>query len=495
MPFPNSHSRGSLIEINHGKLEDIYDLGEKMGEGGFGLVRKGIRKDTQLARAVKTMVKPETREAQKMQLFQREVAIMQALDHPHIIRLYETYEDATHYHLAMDLCVGGELFDLIVASGHFTEVQAAHVIEQICKGVNYMHKLNICHRDLKPENFLCLNNEPMEKNFIKIIDFGLSARYKDGDKLRSRAGTPMYAAPEVITGQDYTQLCDLWSIGVIMFILLSGRPPFPGANDFTALSQSAMAKVRFWPPEDWKEVSEDAKVLIKKKLLITERSGRVSAQGALEHRWIMLKAPKATGVLSEGKSVLSHLKEFHTSNKFKRLALEVVANQLDDTHVEKMREVFEALDVNGDGLLSVEEMKEGLAKVNLPVGAFDIISDFDAGESGVIDYSQFLSAAMSEEDYGRNDILKSTFKVFDRDNDGKITRAELLAVLNRRDRGEHGEENAKAVEQMFRDVDGDGDGEIDFEEFKCMMAAHNELAGDGTQSLPLAGDGTESSPA
>mmetsp|Transcript_16118 Transcript_16118/g.13654 ORF Transcript_16118/g.13654 Transcript_16118/m.13654 type:complete len:156 (-) Transcript_16118:463-930(-) len=154
---------------------------------------------------------------------------MKKLDHPNIIKLYEIYEDARYIYLVLELCSGGELFDRITNKGSFAEAEAIEAFQQIMHAINYCHSFNITHRDLKPENFLYLNDD--DESPIKVIDFGLSKRGNTTqDVMTTRAGTPYYISPEVLQGK-YDQSCDIWSAGVIMYILLCGYPPFYGNTD------------------------------------------------------------------------------------------------------------------------------------------------------------------------------------------------------------------------------------------------------------------------
>merc|ERR1719162_1725615 len=144
-----------------------------------------------------------------MDRFKQEIAIMKMMDHPDIIKLFETFEDHRNIYLIMELCSGGELFDRIIDAGHFTEVQAAVLMQQIFRAIYYMHENKVCHRDLKPENFLFASKDPIEKCLLKIIDFGLSCVYTADQVLTTKAGTPYYLAPQVLAGK-YDQLSDMW---------------------------------------------------------------------------------------------------------------------------------------------------------------------------------------------------------------------------------------------------------------------------------------------
>ena len=170
-----------------------------------------------------------------------EIDILKNLDHPNILRLYEVFEDAKNIYLVTELCNGGELFDEIVSRTRFGERDAANVIKQLISAISYCHSKKVCHRDLKPENILIDNKESLT---IKLIDFGTSQRFEDEEKMELVLGTAYYIAPEVLKG-EYDEKCDVWSIGVILYILLSGEPPFPGGDDKEILRSVIQGKYSF----------------------------------------------------------------------------------------------------------------------------------------------------------------------------------------------------------------------------------------------------------
>merc|ERR1719356_1750783 len=166
-----------------------------------------------MERAIKTISKAQMKNIER---FKQEIALMKIMDHPNIIKLYETFEDHRNIYLIMELCSGGELFDKIIEAGHFTEIQVAILMQQIIRAIYYMHENKVCHRDLKPENFLFMTKDPISSNVLKIIDFGLSAWFEPGQTLTTKAGSHFYVSPQVVQGR-YDRMCDLWSCGVIMY--------------------------------------------------------------------------------------------------------------------------------------------------------------------------------------------------------------------------------------------------------------------------------------
>merc|ERR1712032_147806 len=368
--------------------------------------------------------------------------------------------------MGMEIAAGGELFDKIIESGHFTEVQAAVLMQQIVRAIYYMHENQVCHRDLKPENFLFMTKDPIEKALLKIIDFGLSYKFTQNQVLTTKAGTPYYVAPQVLAGK-YDQLSDLWSVGVIMYVMLCGYPPFFGETDAEVLSKVRLGNFSF-NAADWKNVSEDAKNLIRMLLKMNPRD-RYTAEQALNHEWIKNKAPKA-GNVSLQSGFVDNLRSFRSQNKLKKAALHIIAGQLNEDQIKALRENFMALDHNGDGLLTAAELKEGLQKAGLkevPQDLQQIMMDIDSDGSGQIDYTEFLAATLDKRLYLQEDVCWSAFRLFDRNGDGKISQEELKLVLNSDDVADIA--GADAIAQLLKEVDGNGDGMIDFQEFMEMM--------------------------
>lgn len=453
-----------FIMDNTGKITEFYDMDKKkLGEGSYGTVCKAKHKTTNSIRAVKTISKTQMKNIER---FKQEIAIMKMMDHPNIIKLYETFEDHRNIYLVMELCSGGELFDRIIESGHFTETQAAVLMQQIIRAIFYMHENHVCHRDLKPENFLFMTKDSIEKNLLKIIDFGLSCKYDTGQVMTTKAGTPYYVAPQVLAGK-YDQLSDLWSCGVIMYVMLCGYPPFFGETDAEVLSKVRLGNFSF-NAADWKNVSEDAKNLIRMLLKMNPRD-RYTGEQALNHEWIKNKAPKASNV-PIGSNIVDNLRGFRSQNKLKKAALHIIAGQLNEDQIKALRETFMALDGNGDGLLTAAEMKEGLEKSGLkeiPPDLQAILEHVDADGSGVIDYTEFLAATLDKRMYLQEDVCWSAFRLFDRNGDGKISQEELKSVLDNGDVNDV--MGGKNIAELMKEVDTSGDGQIDFQEFMTMM--------------------------
>jgi len=262
---------------------DAYDKGKKLGSGGFSIVYECHRKGSGEGFAVKVIAKNQSED--ELSLLQREIDIMKKLQHNNIISLQEVFDEEDNIYLVLELVTGGELFDQIVSRGTYTEADAANIIRQILEAIAYMHDHGVAHRDLKPENLLlALPNS----NEIKITDFGLSKDFGEG-VLQTSCGTPDYVAPEVLKGQPYDHSVDIWSIGVITYILLCGFPPFYGNTDAQIFDKILKCQFDF-PSPDWDNVSEEAKQFVG-AILTLDPHARPTAADCLEAPWLLNAAP------------------------------------------------------------------------------------------------------------------------------------------------------------------------------------------------------------
>jgi len=459
-PFYFDHD---FVHENPGRLEDSYSMARKpLGEGSFGSAFRATCKQTGQERAVKAI---EIKVVKNPTRFRREIEIAKKLDHPNVVRLHETFRDAKKIYLVMELCTGGELFDRIVdeAPSGFDDAQAAKYIRQILSAISYMHAHRFAHRDVKPENFLFHDSSPDSQ--LKIIDFGLACHFEPGQKMSTKAGTAYYVAPEVLKG-EYNEKCDVWSAGVISYVLLCGYPPFSGDTDPEILKKVKSGNFEFRSPE-WDPVSSGAKNLIT-QMLSLDPSIRPSAEVVLMSPWLKYKGtPKATPL---SKDFVSRLQAFRAFSKLKKIALAAVAQQLPDEKIESLQNTFRALDKNSNGTISVEEVKEAMVQQGLkpPKALEDLLQAVDCNGSGSLDYTEFLAATIDQKLYMQRDMCWAAFRVFDLDGDGKITREELGKVLN----GDGVQElfGAGKIQKMIEEVDKDGDGAVDFEEFCAMMS-------------------------
>eukprot|EP00747_Dinoflagellata_sp_TGD_P029771 gnl/TRDRNA2_/TRDRNA2_134161_c0_seq1.p1 gnl/TRDRNA2_/TRDRNA2_134161_c0~~gnl/TRDRNA2_/TRDRNA2_134161_c0_seq1.p1 ORF type:complete len:547 (-),score=156.39 gnl/TRDRNA2_/TRDRNA2_134161_c0_seq1:180-1820(-) len=454
-----------LVHFNKGDLHKFFEIkkGKALGEGAFGAVTLANSRATGAPRAVKTIAKSNT----QRNAFEEEIDLTKNMDHPNIIKLYECFEDRVNFYLVMEVCAGGELFDAIVNAGNFTERQATWVMQQIMRGINYCHALYVCHRDIKPENFLLQTKGDIDKVLIKIIDFGIAARYKPGVPLTKATGTPDYIAPEVLS-KKYDNLVDVWSCGVVLYILLCGYPPFTGNSDAETFANIKRGAYSF-DPEDWGSVSKDAIDLIKGMLCLDAKK-RMTAEQVLNHKWIVKHAPEAKDVALKANS-LDRMQAFTKANKLKKAAMHVIAQRLQEDDIKVLREQFMTLDANKDGMVTFSELKNGLDKLNLKntPDLQSLMAAMDVDESGSIQFTDFVAATLDKKHLQQENVCWQAFRIFDKDQNGTISKKELSQVLHNSDMESFF--SSKAMEQVLKEVDTDGDGTISFDEFMKMMKA------------------------
>ena len=402
--------------------------------------------------------------------FKNEINVLSKVDHPNIIRLYEIFEDERYISLIMEYCQGGELFtkinDLAEKDQSFSEKEAVKIFKQLMSAVSYCHSQGICHRDLKPENILFLTKDPNSP--IKIIDFGLSKIFGEikpimkGNKVEKnimslRVGTAYYMSPEVLQG-NYDNKCDIWACGVILYIMLCGYPPFDGETENDILKAISKKKF-FFPEEEWKSISDDAKDLIKH--MICDPDKRYNAEMVLNHPWIEKNAPNSKGNLS--KFNVQSMKNFGNLYKLTKYVLGFIASRADEGDIVNLRKIFEEMDTNKSGTLNINEIKSGIDKMEKAKEINDeekenIIQKIDTDKSSKIEYNEFLAACLEQKVYLREENLLSAFMMLDFDGSGKISKSEIKKALN-------GDIDNETLDKIIKDFDLDGDGEIDYKEF------------------------------
>jgi calcium-dependent protein kinase len=373
----------------------------------------------------------------------------------------------------MELCTGGELFDKIInlTKGGFSERVVAKLMKQIGGAVFYMHEQRIAHRDLKPENFLLVSEvQDMEDAVLKVIDFGFSTRFEQGGYMSTRTGTSAYIAPEVIHGR-YTEACDVWSVGVIIFMMLSGAQPFFSNSEAEVLAKVKSCAYNF-NAAAWASASEEAKDLIR-RILVTDVSQRLTAQKVVHDQW-MGKLAQRSRAVPQSQEVLSRLSSFAAFGKFKKAALTALAQQLSEDSISTLRQVFEALDENEDAVLTVEEVQQGLkaAGVDTCESLHEMLRAVDSDGSGVAEYPEFLAATLDREQHMEESVCRAAFQIFDRDGDGKITKDEIAMMLScgRAQNVAIAEgSDVREIERAVVEADADGDHCINFEEFVCLL--------------------------
>ena len=451
----------NLIGLKTTKISKEYTLGKIIGKGSFAQVRVAIHKQTKEKRAIKILKKSDV----DMESLLEEVTILSKLSHPYIMHIYEIFEDKLNIYITSDYCKGGELFEMISKKGSFTEKEACIIMKQIMSAICYSHQNGIVHRDLKPENILLDSNS--DDLSIKIVDWGCAKRIKKDERLHQVDGSSYYIAPEVLQG-DYNEKCDIWSCGVILYILLCGYPPFNGDNDEEIYASILSGEFSF-PEEEWNSVSDEAKNFIK-KMLVKNPEERITALDSLQDIWFKNNEEKSETYDKDlAKNVLSNMRRFKKSRKLEKATIAFIINQLilKEERVD-LKKLFKEWDTNGDGVLSKDEIMAGYKKVYGHADEDEIenmIKSIDLDGNGVIDYQEFLACSMSKDIILRDENLESCFKFFDTDSSGKLSLDEIMALFKKGANEKH----VEAFKKMINDADENGDGEISLEEFKDIM--------------------------
>ena len=344
--------------------------------------------------------------------------------------MHDFFEDEKRYYMVTEICEGGELFDEIQKRSRFSERDAAVVMKQILSCLNYCHSQNIVHRDLKPE-YILIDTDNKEFDNLKIIDFSKATVFDPTKNLKEKLGSPYYIAPEVLN-KIYDQKCDIWSCGVLTYILLSGTPPFNGTTNAEIYQRIREGQFNF-DSYEWDGISVNAKSFIS-DLLTYYADERPSAQEAVQHPWIVeLSQQEVEETMAMG--ALHNMTEFDTSNfTLKQATYAFIASQLlTKKERDDLAKVFKSFDKNNDGKLSIEEVKDGYREhYGRDMTGLELQSMFnavDTDHSGFIDYSEFVVAAMHQNQLTTDEKMHAAFNMFDKDGSGIIHPEEIREVL------------------------------------------------------------------
>ncbi|CAJ1948645.1 unnamed protein product [Cylindrotheca closterium] len=446
---------------------------KELGHGHYGVVRKCMDRETKEWFAIKSIRKSKV---SKIEVLKREIQILKEVKHPNIIALIDVFEDAKYLHLVTELCTGGELFDRIIAKtqsaeGHFSEHDASQLVQDILDAIAYCHDVKgIVHRDLKPENFLFLTEA--EDAPIKIIDFGLS-RHNDANQgiMKTKVGTPYYVAPEVLR-REYTKSCDIWSIGVITYILLCGYPPFYGDSDAEIFDSVRTGKFDFPSPE-WDNISSTAKEFVR-YLLQKDPRERPTALQAMNHRWIQMHASVDEKV-DEKPSLLRNtdrgttFRKFLAMQKLKKAALLAIASSLTQAEVGSLGDIFCRIDQSGDGVITLTELDDAISRGSFPQEIQADIStlkeELRLSDTDTFSWKAFLAATMDKSLVIREDKVKFAFDHFKHSDTDYLILEDFVAMFK-------SEAQAK---EIFVFLDNDCDGKVSFEDFRNAMEENIEI--------------------
>jgi serine/threonine protein kinase len=434
------------------KFEEDYRVTNSvLGKGYNGVVRvaDNIHSSNKKHFAVKNFKTKGLSDHKRKQL-DAEIEIFLCMDHPHIARLVDVYEATNAITIVMECAEGGELFDR-VTKRRFSEEEAADATRQILLALNYIHSHGIVHRDMKLENILY---DAKGTNHLKLIDFGFSKFLDSKRRLHTSCGTLAYIAPEVLK-KDYTSQCDLWSLGVVTFIILSGHMPFHGSGP--SIQDDITSGYYIMKHEHWKSISQPAQEFVR-ALLTVNPSLRLDAKSALEHKWI---TSRTTGNTKICPSVIDALLLWRTAPKFHRACMLMMAWLLTNEQQAQVRDYFLALDKNHDGAISFTELRDVMVtKFNIQEEEVQqVFALLDRTHHQEIHYSEFLAAMMASRIELTEDLLHMTFHHFDTRNSGHLAVEDFRVLLGDTFEGE-------PVETLMAEAHIDAaDGKLSFTEF------------------------------
>lgn len=432
-----------LGEESQRDIHKYYELTKnELGKGSYGTVTMGLIRGTTVKRAIKTIDKSKVSNVERFKL---EVEIMMRLDYPSILRLYDYFEDKKYIYLVLEICNGGELFDKIISQKYYGENEARVIFKQIISAIFYCHQNGVCHRDLKPENFIMISKK--DPYNLKVIDFGLSRTFGSSGPLsvdiansvesspakgrrqtkavlKTKAGTPFYIAPEVLTG-NYNEKCDVWSCGVILYILFCGYPPFYGESNKEILEAVKRGKLDFSTPE-WKDKSKSAIDLIRK--MITNHEERLFADEVMRHPWMQSNQIKPEP--SRIKEIFCNMREFSKLNLLRKTVIYFIARNLYEEQMVPLHEYFHHFDTNMTGVITLAGFKEVVKVCNVSEkDAEEVFAGLDIFEQKSISYSLFVSATFPLADFMNETRLHLFFLLADIDRNDKVSVKDLETFL------------------------------------------------------------------
>lgn len=465
----------NIVSIQTGTPLDNYYIIDEVEESPLYFISKVKNKNIDVIRSMNKLKLGTNLSKEEERNIEKEIENIKGLDHPNISKLYEFYStESKEYYSITEYFADGNLFNYMKTHGTFDEAATAYIMYQILSVIFYCHSQNIVHRDIKPNNIF-ITSEDIDTGYlnVKISDFGICAIFDKREMLNTKLimDNGYFVAPEILK-KKYTEKCDIWSCGVITYILLCGRPPFDGKSD-----EEIQAKIRLGKFDlksgIWSNIGLEVKELIRQMLDLNVLS-RISAQKALSHRWFkkfQMRDRFVSVKFDKLKKSIQNIKKHKANKKLTQIAWAfIVHNAPEIQEIKDIQKVFKKLDVNGDGRITKDELGFALGQIFSIADNEDLVDEIfrnvDNDNNGFIEYEEYIRASIDKEALLTDEALYYTFKFFDKDGSGKISISEIGMALSQGSDQKVTEELTKA---LMEEVNMDDDNEIDFEEFKVMM--------------------------
>jgi len=466
--------REEFLKKNQKRCKDVYDFGKKLGEGSFGEVYEathrtelsGTGKQVRVCKVIsKTHADKVNMSHEKVR---EEFAVLKKLDHPHVVRIFEDFEDESCFYILMEVCRGGDLQGAVAKPSTQDPVLWEHfcarVLHQTLSAVCYCHSKGVIHKDLKPENVMMSSPKtaPVQDVHVVVVDFGLAQMFSHpGFRSSEIAGTPPFMAPEVWAG-NFGKACDIWACGVMLFHMLSGTYPFMAhrIEDFPKAVQME---------PNWQLIggaSVEAQYAVFHMLCKAEKA-RPSAQELLQDRWFAQQKLGGAGT-RDVQHVGLGLMQVKERSHFEKFVARLVATQLDSGQLKRVNEAFGAFDADKDGLLSCDELHRGLLMLGAkPEEATQVVRELDVGRSGKISYTEFLAGVTNlrhQSPEERDKLLLLAWQQFSPDKNGLVKIADIQDALAAR-----GMTVAELPKDFLKQLRRGSAGQMTFEDFKSLF--------------------------
>eukprot|EP00949_MAST-11_sp_MAST-11-sp1_P002915 g2915.t1 len=475
-------------------INDFYEIGDVLGEGMTGAVKKALDRQTQEYVAVKFVRKAVVKDFKALK---KEVELLKQLDHPNVVRLRATYEDRKHFFMILDLCSGGALLDKLLSTPErrFPEAQVAKILLSMCRAIEYCHNSGICHRDLKMDNWLFDSDD----GEIVLIDFGLSRKYYNQHHgvtgMLTFLGTPGFVAPEMQEVhqkkvRSYTEAVDMWSLGVIAYALVSGRMPFKRVHNGCVRLEDKMRRAyrQNFSSAVWQTISEDCKHFIDRTLDPIPTT-RMTSTESLDSAWLQRAMTEEWGEKKEKALVRHHssmskedvdnIISFCERSSKEKAAMVLVALSLRHDEMLELRSKFNDVDTAHTGLVSLAEleviMKEHEQIPDRKVEELfhyrqaDDHSHSKTKQDACIPYTEFLAACMDKHLLDSKDRLKQAFEKFKKMDDGRVDLSEFVQIFE----GDNFEDHrhfSKAINEHMTARSS----RVNFDEFVELLDEHHD---------------------